>query len=153
DLGRHAEATAVGESLLDRLSEIEGRAGDTDVRLIEASAWGNLGVSLSFTGDHTSSVAAYARSEALYRPLGMTVQIAQQQANTGIEMLALGRAREAAEALEAARRTFAEAGDVLWTAKCAGHLAEARQQRGDLVGSIELLEEHLPVLNELGARA
>ena len=79
------------------------------------------------------SLAAYERAEQGYAALGMVLESAQWQANRGVELLSLGSAEEAAEALTRAAAGFEAAGDLLWSAKCEGDLAQADHLRGNLV--------------------
>ncbi len=152
DQGWHKEAVAVGEALLAELGELSS-SGSEMVDMLTAAVWGNIGVACSFTGEHDRSLAAYKSSEERYARLGMQVQVAQQRANRGIELLALGRAREAREALSGARDEFVATGDSLWGAKCEAHLAEAQAQLGDVVSALRLLEGARDALAALGARA
>ncbi len=154
DLGRHGEAVEVGEALLVLLDH--HAVGETDADLlgtVRAAALGNVGVAYSFIGEHQESLRAYAASEAAYAELGMLVQVAQQRANRGIELLALGRAREAQGTLLAAHDDFRESGDRLWAAKCAVHLADAHAQLGELVDALRVLESARSELHDLGASA
>ncbi len=154
DLGRHGAAVDVGEALLEVLEAVSVPTEREQQRAtVRAAALGNVGVAHSFTGRHERSLECYAASEAAYAALDMTVQVAQQRANRGIELLALGRARESAECLAAARDAFDDAGDRLWSAKCAVHLAEALHQLGSLVEALAGLEHARTTLAELGAHA
>ncbi len=154
DLGRHEEAASTGRRLLVLLDEFDREQDQaTLVATIRAGAWGNVGVAYSFTGEHDRSLEAYARSEAAFQELGMDVHVAQQQANRGIELLALGRPRQACQSLHLARESFAAAGDRLWSAKCAANLADALQQLGDLVEALRVLHEARTELAALGASA
>ncbi len=154
DLGRHADAVEVGEALLGALDRLSVPAERERLRAtVRAAALGNVGVAHSFTGRHERALECYASSEAAYANLDMAVHVAQQRANRGIELLALGRAREATESLEAARVAFDGAGDRLWSAKCAVHLAEALHQLGSLVEALTVLETARATLAGLGAHA
>ena len=107
DLGDHHGAIELGNRVLAALPDARG---DQATRAhIEAAVLCNLGVAHSFLGDHETSLRLYARSETSYAMLDQPVQVAQQQANQGIEFLALGRAREARTVLSAARDEFARA--------------------------------------------
>ena len=150
DLGDHRGAIAVGDALLEALAS--GPEG-VDRAEILAAALGNLGVAHSFLGDHDRSLAYYGESESTYLHLGARIQVAQQRANQGIEFLALGRAREAADSLRSARAEFGSEGDPLWAAKCAVHLAAAHEQLGELMESIAVLNLADAELTELGAAA
>ncbi len=55
--------------------------------------------------------------------------------------------------LSTARDEFARAGDHLWGAKCAAHLADAHQHLGELVDAIRVLDEAGSQLEALGAAA
>ncbi len=154
DLGRHVEALRVGDALLLRLDALAGTDPDASrLTTIRAAALGNIGVAFSFLGQHDASLSSYEESEHLYSGLGMPVQVAQQRANRAIELLALGRAREALVAMSSAEREFRAAGDSLWAAKCATHLAEAHQQLGDIVVALRTLEAARHELVTLGATA
>lgn len=154
DLGRHGDAVDVGEGLLTAIEALSvSPERQTERATVRAAALCNVGVAHSFTGFHERSLECYAASEAAYAALGLSVQVAQQRANRGIELLALGRAREAIECLVSARAAFDEAGDRLWSAKCAVNLAEALHQLGSLVEALTVLEESRTTLAELGAHA
>ena len=81
--------------------------------------------------------------EATARPL----------ANRGVELLALGRPREALQALSRAGELFLAAGDRLFAAQCQGDRAQAHRQLGELVDALRLLEPARRTLEELGAAA
>lgn len=154
DLGRHGDAVVVGEHLLTAIEALPvPPERQTERATVRAAALCNVGVAHSFTGFHERSLECYAASEAAYAALGLSVQVAQQRANRGIELLALGRAREAIECLVSARAAFDEAGDRLWSAKCAVNLAEALHQLGSLVEALTVLEESRTTLADLGAHA
>ena len=151
DLGDHHGAIDLGNRVLADLSEV--RDDQATSAFLEAAARCNLGVAHSFLGDHATSLRFYAEAEAAYAGLDQPLQVAQQQANQGIEFLALGRAREARTVLSAAREEFVRAGDHLWGAKCAAPLADAHQHLGELVDAIAVLDEAGSALEELGATA
>ncbi len=154
DLGQHVEALRVGDALLHRLDALTETEPDAALlTTMRAAALGNIGVAFSFLGQHDASRTSYEESEHLYAELGMPVQVAQQQANRAIELLALGRAREALVAMSSAEREFRTGGDSLWAAKCATHLAEAHQQLGDIVVALRTLEAAGRELVALGATA
>ncbi len=154
DAGRHHQAADVGHALLAGLDALDGDPTERDLRAwIRASALGNLGVSYGFMGEHERALDAYARSEAGYRELDMPEETAKPLANRGIELLELGRAREALADLEAAAASFAAAGDRLWAAKCGTHVARAHRQLGELAQALRVLESARTTLDELGADA
>ncbi len=155
DLGRHAEALDVGEALLETLPTMatDGPDDDRMRALITAAAWGNCGVACGYLGLHHRSLAAYERAEDGYASLGMLLESAQWQANRGVELLSLGSAEEAAEALAKAASGFESAGDRLWSAKCQGDLAQADHLRGNLIGALARLDHAHEVLDTLGADA
>ncbi|HEV2869909.1 MAG TPA: CHAT domain-containing protein, partial [Actinomycetota bacterium] len=99
------------------------------------------------------ALASYARSEAAFRRLGLDDATAEPRANRGIELLALGRARQALTALSSAERSFAAAGDRLWAAKCAGYSAQAHAQLGQLGDALRVLRPAWETLTSLGAGA
>lgn len=154
DLGRHGEAAALGESVLrdlDRLDHDDLRSEDAALLgWVRATTLNNLGVAYSFVGEHERTIEAYARAETAYARLDLPEEIAKPRANRGIELLQLGRAREARDALQSASATFARAGDRLWTAKCAGNIGQAQLQLGELVDALRVLEPARATLDELG---
>ena len=154
DLGRHAETAAVGEALLDALDKLASQADQPVLgRQLRAMALNNLGATYSQVGDHERALDAYAQAEAGYCVLGMRADTAQPLANRGICLLALGRPRDALGVLRAAAGIFTEAGDRLWAAKCAGVIAQAHQQLGELVAALLALEPARVTLDQLGVHA
>ncbi|MGH9185674.1 MAG: CHAT domain-containing protein [Acidimicrobiales bacterium] len=154
DLGRHGDAAAVGQTLIDALESLAVDADDEELRgWMQAAALDNLGVACGFIGEHERALAAYAQAEATYRALGMEEETARPLANRGIELLELGRGREALDVLRAAESAFTAAGDRLWSAKCFGHIAQAHQQLDQFVDALRVLEPARAVLDELGAEA
>ena len=155
DLGRHAEALAVGEALLEALPELATEKPEDDrvKALVTAAAWGNCGVACGYLGLHHRSLASYERAEQGYAELGMVLECAQWQANRGVELLSLGYLDEAAQALTEAAAGFEAAGDLLWAAKCEGDLAQADHLRGDLAGALRRLDHAQATLHSLGADA
>ncbi len=155
DLGRHAEALAVGEALLEALPAVStSDPDDAQVKaMVMAAAAGNCGVAYGYLGLHRRSLAAYEQAERGYAELGMELESAQWQANRGVELLSLGLAEEAAEALTSAAAGFEAAGDLLWSAKCEGDLAQADHLRGNLVGALARLDQAQATLHQLGADA
>jgi CHAT domain-containing protein len=154
DLGRHADAAAVGEALLGTLDML---ASQTDqpmlYRQLRAMAVNNLGAAYTLTGDHGRALEAYAQAEADYLALGMREETARPLANRGICLIALGRPREALQVLGTAADLFTRAGDRHWAAKCAGDIASAHRQLGELVDALRLLEPARATLDQLGAHA
>lgn len=158
DLGRHADAVAVGERTLAGLAALpRGEAVDLDdenadrLRWLQAAIQENLGVAYGFLGEHESALKSYRESEGIYRVLGMDDETARPLANRGIELLALGRGREALAVLRSAAQVFESSGDRLWAAKCQGHVAQAHQQVGELLSALEVLEPARTIMEDLGA--
>lgn len=154
DLGRHHAAADVGEAMvagLKRLPETSDPDEGELRRWLSAAAQENLGVARGFLGDQEQALAAYRRAESEYQALDLRADVARARANAGIELLELGRATEAKAALESAGEIFRSEGDRLWSAKCAGHLAQAVRQTGDLFGALRLLEPARAELDALDA--
>ncbi len=153
DLGRHTEAVEVGEALIAALDAVApddlGEAGGW----LRAAALDNLGVACGFIGQHERALEAYVRAETAYLALGMPEETGRPLANRGIELLELGRPREALDVLRRAAAVFTEAGDRLWSAKCLGDIAQAHQHLGEYVEALRLLESARATLDELGADA
>ncbi|HEY5821779.1 MAG TPA: CHAT domain-containing protein [Propionibacteriaceae bacterium] len=152
DLGRHIDALEVGEALLVEVSTA-AYADDPHAQRIRAHATDNVGAAYGFLGQHARALEAYAEAEQLYRAQGMDDVAARPLANRAVELLALGRPREALVDLQAAVVGFSAAGDRLFAAKCQGDTAMAHQQLGELMESLTLLEPARRTLDELGAHA
>ena len=152
NMGRHDESACVGKDLLEDLDVLEVDAADTSLRdLVRATALNNLGVAYAFTGEHERALVAYSDAERIYAELGETGETAMPMANRGVELLALGRPREALIALAEASRVFDADDDAVWAAKCAGDLATAHYQLGELVASLRVIDPALATLDDLGA--
>lgn len=158
DLGRHTEALAVGAELV-AAAEAVAAAVPADhpdhalARAVRAHAIDNRGTAYGLLGQHEPALAAYAEAEAEYRRLGLVAEAARPLANRGVELLALGRAREAQADLRAAVDGFLAAGDRLFAAKCQGFLGQAHQQLGELFEALDVLSRARATLTELGATA
>ena len=153
DLGRHSEAVAVGNALLQTLPTARTADEAELLGLLEAKVLNNLGAAHSLLGAHQQALASYAQAEAAYRRLGLDDATAEPRANRGIELLALGRTRQALAALSSAERAFAGSGDRLWAAKCAGFSAQAYAQLGQLGDALRVLRPAREMLKSLGADA
>ncbi len=152
DLGRHDEAIAVGEQLIAGL-ESSAAGNEPLARRIRAHAMDNVGAAYGFTGQHVRALTAYASAERAYHELGMTEEAARPLANRAVEMLALGRPRQALEDLRQANQTFLAAGDRLFAAQCQGDMASAHRALGQFGEALALLEPARRTLAELGAQA
>ena len=152
DLGRHQDAITVG---LDLIAEVDLRA-DADgalTRRIRAHAMDNLGAAYGYTGDHDRALTAYAAARTAYLELGLDEEAARPLANRAVELLALGRPREAMTDIHAASAVFLAADDLLFAAQCLGDLAAAHRQLGEFTEALAVLEEARLSLDELGAHA
>ena len=152
DLGRHNEAIEVGQGILAAVDAAAPRPSEAALAgRIRAHAGDNLGVAHGLCGDHEAALAASARAEADYLALGLHAESARPLANRGVELLALGRPREALAAFTRATATFEEHGDLFFAAKCRGDTAQAHRQLGELVEALRLLGSARATLLELGA--
>ncbi len=151
DLGRHSAAIEAGEELIDALAGPQGNHHLS--RRIRAHATDNLGVAYGLVGRHQEALEAYARAEAAYRELGMADRASRPAANRGVELLALGRPRDALSEFTRAIDGFQAHGDRLFAAQCQGDLAQAHRQLGDVAEALRLLEQGRRTLDELGAAA
>ncbi len=157
DLGRHADAVTKGEAALAELvalTSAEEQPEGAEEGLgpwLHAAVQENIGVALGFLGDHERALEAYQRSEEAYEALGLDDESARPMANRGIELIALGRGREALTVLGAAAAGFERSGDRLWSAKCLGHAAQAHQQLGELLTALQTLGAARETLQQLGA--
>ena len=152
DLGRHQEAIDVGQELLAALDR-RPDAGDPLVRRIRAHAVDNLGAAYGYTGDHHGAMQAYAAARAAYLELGLEEEAARPLANRAVELLALGRPREAMADLRVACEVFLAADDQVFAAQCQGDLAAAHRQLGEFTEALTVLERARRALDELGADA
>ncbi len=160
DLGRHDDALARGEEALaglaalaaDAMEAVEADPGDEELRQwLQAAVEENIGVACGFLGDHERALEAYSRAEGAYEALGLEDETARPMANRGIELITLGRGREALEVLGAAAEVFERSGDRLWSAKCLGHVAQAHQQLGELLAALQAIGPARDTLHQLGA--
>jgi tetratricopeptide (TPR) repeat protein len=148
DLGRHGEAAEAARELFEQLRHLPP---DDDVRQLQASALGNLGVALGFTGRHDEARLAYQRSEAIWRELGAEEEAAAAVANQAVELTTLGRAGAAVDLLGAAAQVFERVGDRFWFAKCLGHRGEAFTAVGRLAEALVDYQTARAILDALGA--
>lgn len=152
DLGRHAEAAAVGQESLAALDGVNPTADEHDLHLwLRAALLENVGVAHGFLGDHQRALEAYGEAASTYSALGLEEDTARPLANRGIELLELGRGREALAVLLDAADRFQQHGDRLWAAKCRGHIAQAHRQLGELLAALDAIAAARPTLDELGA--
>ncbi len=149
DLGRHSEAIEIGTALITALDELDASPDATG--WLRAAARENVGVAYGLTGQHDLALAAYAQAETEYRLIGMPEETARPLANRGVELLALGRPREAMLELRQAEATFEASGDRLFAAQCRGDIAQAHRQLGELADALRLLESARVILHDLGA--
>lgn len=127
DQGRHHEAIAVGEALVDNLRAAELDDADTEeAEWLLAAASENLGVCHGYLGHHSAALDAYAHAETAYRSLGMHDEVPRPMANRGVELIEVGRPHESIPALQEAARGFESNGDHLYVAKCLAYLARAQ---------------------------
>ena len=152
DLGRHGDALDVGQQLVAEVEAIEPEADDYPLaRAIRAHAIDNIGTAYGLLGSHEQALQAYAQAEAEYAELGLVLDAARPQANRGVELLALGRAREALLELDAAVAGFTRAGDRIYAAKCQGFQAQAHELLGRWVEALDVLSRARRTLEELDA--
>ena len=152
DLGRHGDALEVGQQLVAEVEAIEPEADDYPLaRAIRAHAIDNIGTAYGLLGSHEQALQAYAQAEAEYAELGLVLDAARPQANRGVELLALGRAREALLELDAAVAGFTRAGDRIYAAKCQGFQAQAHELLGRWVEALDVLSRARRTLEELDA--
>ncbi len=157
DLGRHGEAVDVSDALLRDLSTIDA-AGLNDEDLdqlawIRAAADENLGVACGFTGQHQRALDAYRRAEEGYEKVGGLHDLARCRANSGVELVAIGRAVEGLEVLQSAAVMFEETDDRLSYAQCLADLADAELLLGLYAAALSRYEEARGLLDEQGAKS
>jgi tetratricopeptide (TPR) repeat protein len=159
ELGRHVDAAAIGEDVLHRLECLHASArpmsdSDTELALwLSAATHENLGVAYGYVGSHGRAMEAYATAEEAFEALSMESDLARVRASRGVELVELGRAREALDVLRISARQFDSDGDLLWYGKCLGHQAVAHLMLGSFVEALSLLEQARGCLDGLGARA
>lgn len=151
DLGEHQKAIALGQRLLEAVDS--GAPHAPEARLsatIRAMAKENLGAAFGLTGDHERAMDAYAEAHRGYVELGMDADTPRPLANRGIELLELGRAREALADFQAAEVKLREHGDRFWQATAKGYQARAHQQLGELSPALTALAQARVTFSELG---
>lgn len=154
DLGDHLEAITVGEALLEAVQTLNPVGEDIELaRAIRAMATENLGAAFGFTGQHQRALDAYAEASSEYVALGMESETARPLGNRGIELLQLGRAREAVADLSAAAETLTVSGDRLFVALTLSHRARAHQQLGDFSQALTVLAAAREIFAGLGETA
>ena len=152
DLGRHHDAIAVGRQLIATVERHPDSGGALAGR-IRAHAMDNLGAAYGYTGDHDGALEAYAAARSAYVELGLDEEAARPLANRAVELLALGRPREAMADLLAANEVFVAADDLVFAAQCQGDLATAHRQLGEFSQALAIMEQARRSLDELGAYA
>ena len=147
DLGRHAEATAVGHVMLTALTAM---ATTSEIAGLRAAAFGNVGVSLGFTGRHEEAIEAYRRAESIWRALGQDREASADLANQGIELVALGDAAAGLACLQRATSEFETGDDPQWLGKCLGHRGAALATLGRYVEALADYERARTLLGSVG---
>ena len=151
DLGEHHEAIAVGERLLDAVDSATPHAEEARLTAtIRAMAKENLGAALGMTGEHERAMDAYEEAHRGYVELGMDADTPRPLASRGIELLELGRAREALGDFQAAEAQLREHGDRFWEATAKGYQARAHQQLGEFSAALTALAQARETFAELG---
>jgi CHAT domain-containing protein len=150
ELGRHAEALAAGQAVLDALDRPEPPTAE---RLVLALAYLNRGVCFETTGRYQDALEAYARAEAHFTVLEMPERVGDVANNRGIVLVHLGRVGEALEALEAAERLWAEAGQALPRAQTLGNIGDAHLLLGGYTRALQAYEQARQLLEPLDAVA
>ncbi len=151
DLGQHEVAVRVGDELIAAIETLPPDSDRLLVDQIRAHATENLGVAHGFIGQHDLALENYHRAEQAYLRLGMHAESARSRANRGVELVALGRLREALSDLLHAEEMFNASGDVLFSAQCRGEAAKVHCQLGEFAQALELLEQARQSLDHLGA--
>lgn len=132
DLGRHAEAIAVGEALVAAVTSASVDPDDqAHAGWLRAAALENIGVGRGYLGQHAQALDAYSHAEQAYRDLGMAEEVARPLGNRGVELVELGRFAEAVETLQSAAGGFEANADTLFAAKCLAYEARAHVMLGN----------------------
>ena len=154
DLGRHEEAARTGSLLITSLESLSIRSDQHDQHLwLRAAALENLGVARSYAGHLEEALRFYDQAAATYRAMGRVAETARPLANRGVDLLALGRAREALLAFSQAVDAFEEKGDKLWAAKCSGDVARAHYLLGEFAPALRALARARETIADLDAPA
>ncbi|HET9519584.1 MAG TPA: hypothetical protein VFO73_00895, partial [Candidatus Limnocylindrales bacterium] len=114
-------------------------AGQIGHQAGEADAWYNLAATEAITGNREEAAGFLQRARARYRELGDEVALARTDWGVAnMLLLEPGRELEGVELVEAARRKYAETGDVMYEALAAGSLAFAYQALGRPVDALRI---------------
>ncbi len=131
---------------LQQLRQLPAPASqDPRLDLAESSAYYNL-------SKYKEAGEAAARAAAKAEASGQRLILAQALQWEGSAFRYLDQGDKASAALQAAQRSFSDAGDRVGAANATMGLAVNLYQRGDLTGSRKLYEQSLAVFRELGAQ-
>ncbi|NNC79158.1 MAG: CHAT domain-containing protein [Acidimicrobiales bacterium] len=126
DLGRHVEASMVGQHLIEALEASHSDGEDEELRSwLYAAALENQGASMGCLGHHDAAARFLSQAADAYLTVGAPADQARVEANLGVEQLELGRTDEALSLLTAAREKLEAEGEEDLARRCAVYAAQA----------------------------
>jgi len=126
DLGRHVEASMVGQHLIEALEASSSDDDDEELRSwLYAAALENQGATMGCLGHHDAAARFLSQAADAYLTVGAPADQARVEANLGVEQLELGRTDEALSLLTAAREKLEAAGEEDLARRCAVYAAQA----------------------------
>jgi CHAT domain-containing protein/Tfp pilus assembly protein PilF len=151
ELGRHTEALAAGQLVLDTLSPLTDPSPQAQMLLALANQ--NRGVCFETIGRYDDALDAYAHAENYFQKLHMTDRIGDVSNNRGIVLTYLGRVTEALEAFESAARIWKAEGLHLLHAQTLSNIGEAHLVLGNYTRSLEAYDQARRLFEPLEASA
>jgi CHAT domain-containing protein/tetratricopeptide (TPR) repeat protein len=151
ELGHHQKAVAVGQELLDQLTQVTDLSENmlSETTLIKGIAYQNQGVCYRMMGQYENALQAYTAAETAYQKAGVTERLADIYNNRGIILLHLGRVTEALSDFEAAAFALHEAGHTLLYAQSLINIGDAHLLLGQYARSLKALAEAHQLLHSL----
>ena len=151
ELGRHEEALAAGQAILDAVEKSEQPR--SQLKMMAAVAHQNQGACFETIGRYEEALAAYDLAEEDFTELEMSDRIGDVCSNRGIVLVHLGRVSEALQAFEKALHILSGAGLTLLEAQTLSNMGEAHMMLGNYARSLEIFERARRFFEELHAPA
>jgi tetratricopeptide (TPR) repeat protein len=157
ELGEHRAAVDTGADLLAGLAALaatrqDGTGEPVEHVTLRASTYQNLGGAYGFMGRYQDALAAYRTARAEFDGLGIPELVAPLHENCGVELVNLGRIREAETEFGRAIALYREHGHALGHACSLIELGRARLLAGELRGALDTFDEAAALLQPLGVR-
>jgi CHAT domain-containing protein/Tfp pilus assembly protein PilF len=149
ELGRHQEALATAQTIMERLEQSGELDLNREAQLIAGLTCQNKGVCYRLLGQYEAALQTYAAAEYWFQTIGLNERVGDIQNNRGIILLHLGRASEALAEFTAASTTLAAAGRTLLQAQSLINSGDAHLLLGSYTHSLTALAEARHLLSSL----